>query len=269
MRRFIRSSDLVAFPVSCVGLVMAAILALPLFNSAPIRAQQAAVKSPTIAALESGKAVKASTARKRATRSSSKVKKGLARAETNVLGTWGARRIEDTLYGVGEQIDGVRIGWYINDTITGFKEAVDKNVPLVLIFFDPSCSYCWDTVDAMTCPMVNRFAGAAVFAIANPEADKAAKAIEGSLEIKKKPTISVILPESRMLLEIGRINGYFPGNKLSEHLTTIAAEKGRQEDLGGGEKIFVANNWVLKKPPAGVGTVRLSKSAGRYVQKCT
>ena len=46
-------------------------------------------------------------------------------------------------------------------------------------------------------------------------------AIEGSLGIEAVPTLTVLEPEARMLLERGRVNGFFGATKLGEHLETI------------------------------------------------
>jgi hypothetical protein len=276
MRRFSRSHFPIAAFIVClglgaIGLGAAAILALPILTSAPARAQSSASAPQVIAAIESGTAVKAAKARKRAVKSSGKIQKKLI-ARAGVLDTWtpqgSARLIENTLYGVSEQIDGVRIGWYINNTIEAFRSATDSQKPFVLVIVDTKCEYCWNLLDALTCPAVNRLAGAAVFAIANQGTEKSVGAIASSLNINAYPTITVLLPTARMLLEVGRINGYFSGNKLSEHLTTISATPGRRVDLGGGDIINAPNIWTFKKP-ANIGTVTLSKSAGKYPQKCT
>ena len=124
---------------------------------------------------------------------------------------------------VAQEIPHVRIGWYINTSIDAFRTAIDQIKPLVLVLGDSYCSrYCLQLVQqALRCPAVNRFAGNAVFAYSMPSRDKGAMAIESSLEIEKVPTITVLEPDARMLLERGRINGFFEARKLGEHLETI------------------------------------------------
>lgn len=151
---------------------------------------------------------------------------------TGALGRWDAaadrRQFEDiaelrALPTVAEQVPHVRIGWYVNASIDAFREAIDRNKPLVLVLGDSYCTrYCPQLIQqALRCPAVNRFAGEAVFAYGMPSRDKGAMAIGGSLRIDAVPTITILEPESRMLLERGRINGFFDAAKLGEHLETI------------------------------------------------
>lgn len=120
------------------------------------------------------------------------------------------------------EISDVWIGWHVNHAIDAFRQAIDKNVPLVLVVSEGWCRYCTDLIkDSLRCPAVDRFAGEAVFAVSSPSSDKGAMAIAGSLEIDAYPTITVLDPEARMLLERGRINGHFASAKLGEHLETI------------------------------------------------
>jgi hypothetical protein len=121
-----------------------------------------------------------------------------------------------------DEVRHVRIGWYVNRAIDAFRTAIDRNVPLVLVASVEWCSHCRSQVlDALRCPDVDRFAGDAVFAISSPEVDLGAKAIAGSLNINAYPTVTVLEPEARMLLERGRINGNFAGSTMGEHLDTI------------------------------------------------
>jgi hypothetical protein len=120
------------------------------------------------------------------------------------------------------EVSDVWIGWHVNHAIDAFRQAIDKNVPLVLVVSESWCSHCTNLIkDSLRCPAVQRFAGEAVFAISSPSSDKGAMAIAESLMIEAYPTITVLDPEARMLLERGRINGYFGGAKLGEHLETI------------------------------------------------
>jgi len=149
------------------------------------------------------------------------------------LGRWesGAdrRQFEDipelrALTTVAQEIPHVRIGWYINTSIDAFRAAIEQSKPLVLVLGDSYCArVCLPLIQqALRCPAVNRLAGSAVFAYGMPSRDKGAMAIGSiSLGIEKVPTITVLEPEARMLLERGRINGFFEAGKLGEHLETI------------------------------------------------
>lgn len=110
---------------------------------------------------------------------------------------------------------------YRDHSIDAFRDAIDKNKPLVLVISEDWCGYCKRMETELGKPAVQNLKDKAVFSISSPSKDKGAAAIAGSLGIEAYPTISVIEPEARMLLERGRINGYFPAEKLGEHLDTI------------------------------------------------
>jgi len=120
------------------------------------------------------------------------------------------------------EVPKVWIGWYLNHSIDAFREAIDRNRPLVLVIAEDWCKFCVNlATNALRCGAVDRFAGDAVFAYSFPSADKGAFAIAGSLGIDAYPTITVLEPEARMLLERGRINGFFEASTLGQHLDTI------------------------------------------------
>ena len=73
-------------------------------------------------------------------------------------------------------------------------------------------------LESVACPVVQRFAGAAVFAIGMPSADPATTALADALQIKNYPAISVLAPNNRMIEEVARIVGFVPGERLSGHL---------------------------------------------------
>jgi hypothetical protein len=123
---------------------------------------------------------------------------------------------------VAAQVPGVWIGWYVNRSIDAFREAIDSNKPFVLVLGQDWCGYCTRLVlNALRCPAVQRFAGDAVFAYSIPPLDKGSAAIGSSLRIDSYPTVTVLEPEARMLLERGRINGYFEASQFGEHFDTI------------------------------------------------
>lgn len=144
--------------------------------------------------------------------------KPLERANAEIAAT----RAAELLPPVKDEVKGVRIGWYVNHAIDGFREAIDANKPLVLVVAEETCVFCQDLLaDALRCPGVNRWAGQAVFAYSNAVDDRGANAIAKSLAIDAYPTVTVLEPESRILLERGRINGYFDGTPLGNNLETI------------------------------------------------
>lgn len=123
---------------------------------------------------------------------------------------------------VDAEVPKVWIGWYVNRVIDAFRQAIDLNKPLVLVVAEGWCDYCVNLAyNSLRCAAVDRFAGDAVFAYSFPTADKGAVSIAGSLKIERYPTITVLEPESRLLLERGRINGYFDGDRMGGYLDTL------------------------------------------------
>ena len=124
---------------------------------------------------------------------------------------------------VQEDVKNVRIGWYLNRSLDGFRAAIDANKPFVLVVASDTCDYCTNLVfDVLRCPAVNRWAGEAVFGYSTVSGeDKGAIAIAGSLKMSGYPSVAVLEPETRILLERGRINGYFEAGPLGGHLSTI------------------------------------------------
>lgn len=113
-------------------------------------------------------------------------------------------------------------GWYVENTFDAFSRAADQNKPMVLVVSESWCEHCVRLVrDSLRCPSIDRFAGGAVFAIGSPSRDRVVSAIATSLKIEKYPTIVVLEPDVRMLLERGSVNGYFPSSTLGEHLETL------------------------------------------------
>ena len=127
-----------------------------------------------------------------------------------------------------DEIPGVRIGWYINSAVGALQAAIDKSKPVVLVLGEPTCEYCMSVALAVRCSAVERLAGEAVFAFSIPSRDTGATSIAGSLNITGDPTITIIEPEGRMLLERGRINGFQKatpfGNNLEELLWRTPAQ---------------------------------------------
>jgi len=131
------------------------------------------------------------------------------------------RHVEDTLYGVDEGILGLRIGWHF-DTIEAYEASVDKSLPLFLVLHNSLCKWCWEMVDkSLTCPSLNRFAGRAVFAIADTAADAAADSVADSLGITRVPAVTLLASQADGLQELGRFHGFMTGDELVGYLTEI------------------------------------------------
>ena len=74
---------------------------------------------------------------------------------------------------------------------------------------------------ALRCAAVERLAGEAVFVYGFPSRDLSTVAIAGSLKIDAYPTIIILEPESRILIERARISGFFEATTLGNHLEEI------------------------------------------------
>jgi hypothetical protein len=165
---------------------------------------------------------------------------------------------------VNAEVPQIWNGWYINRSIDAFKRAVAEDKPFVLVFGIENCIYCMRFVtDSLRCPSVDRFAGEAIFAFSYFSQDRGANAIGISLDIDAAPTISVLEPESRMLLERGRINGYFSGVTLGQHLETILWKTK--------PRVYVESNGVAEPPsPIDVlGTWNSHPSSAESIAKAT
>ena len=127
-----------------------------------------------------------------------------------------------------QEVSGVRIGWYVNDALDAFKEAIHRNVPLVLVLYHRDCPPCVKMVrESLNCPLINRFAGLAVFALSEIGVDGPADYMRDLLKIESYPVMSFISPNPEILEELARIVGRFPPDQLSFHVENIFKEQGR------------------------------------------
>jgi len=137
------------------------------------------------------------------------------------------RAAGDTLYGLDGAVEGVRIGWHIDDVLSAYEEAVARNLPLVIVFAADWCDHCWTLVDeALTCASVNRHSGHAVFVYTDTSRDTVAAQLADRLDIDAVPVVSVLAPDASGIVEHARLNGTFPGDTLAQHLTRILAGQG-------------------------------------------
>jgi hypothetical protein len=120
-----------------------------------------------------------------------------------------------------DEVPGVRLGWYLNSVVGALEAAINLNRPLVVVIGERSCDECVRLAKALRCAAVERFAGDAVFAYSFPSRDLSAVSIAGALKVDAYPTVTVLEPESRMLIERARINGRFDATTLGNHLEEI------------------------------------------------
>ncbi len=190
-----------------------------------------------------------------------------ARTERSPAGAGSLERVqaegfdpEAILPAVGAEVPQVWNGWYVNRSVDALRRAIEENKPLVLVIGEGWCGYCTRLVqNGLRCPAVDRFAGEAVFAVSFVSSDRGAAAIASSLNIEAYPTITVLEPESRMLLERGRINGYFDGAPLGDHLETILWKTRPRyyfEENGGSDNVDIGALGLWRSPsrPGSVAT---------------
>jgi len=118
-----------------------------------------------------------------------------------------------------EQVNHIRIGWYVNQSVDAFREAIETRKALVLFVGTNWCHWCAKQIaNVVRCAAVERFAGDGVFAYGFVGEDKGTDAIAGSLKFGGYPVITVLEPDDEMILERGRINGYFKAPESGQHL---------------------------------------------------
>jgi hypothetical protein len=120
-----------------------------------------------------------------------------------------------------DEVPGVRIGWYLNSALGALQAGIEQKKPVVLVVGEPTCDYCVKVALAARCSAVERLAGEAVFAFSILSRDTGAAAIASSLEITADPTITILEPEARMLLERGRLNGFKEATPFGEFLEEV------------------------------------------------
>jgi len=112
-----------------------------------------------------------------------------------------------------------RIGWYVDRTTDAQKQARELGRKLVLILSPSRCEDCRELErDVLACPAINRFAGHAVFALANPSRDALARSIMGTLKVAIYPAILMIDPANPGAAPLVHVEGYLSAGNLSLYL---------------------------------------------------
>lgn len=112
-----------------------------------------------------------------------------------------------------------RIGWYVDRTTDAQQRAAELGQPLVLILSPARCEDCRELErDVLACPAIDRFAGHAVFALANPSRDALARSIMGTLKVTTYPAILMIDPANPGAAPRVHVEGYLSAGNLSLYL---------------------------------------------------
>jgi hypothetical protein len=119
----------------------------------------------------------------------------------------------------------VRIGWWVNDALGAYREAMKLKKVLVLVLGEPWCEWCERQLsDSLRCPSIDRFAGDAVFGYSFVSSDDSAKTLADALEIVQYPATSVLEPHPRALIERARFVGFMDPFRLGGLLQTALWE---------------------------------------------
>jgi hypothetical protein len=109
-----------------------------------------------------------------------------------------------------QEIAGAQIGWFVNDTLGAFTNAVETNRPLIMVFGDATSSFTLAFAQYVApCPHLNQLAGAATFAYGSPLIDESARRLAVHLKLTDYPTISVLAPRTDIVHEHYRLEGIF------------------------------------------------------------
>jgi hypothetical protein len=109
-----------------------------------------------------------------------------------------------------QEIAGAQIGWFVNDTLGAFTDAVEKQRPLILVLGDSTSKLTLAFAQYVApCPHLNQLAGAATFAYGSPPSDEYARRVASHLKLTDYPTISVLAPQTDILHELYRLEGFF------------------------------------------------------------
>jgi hypothetical protein len=124
-----------------------------------------------------------------------------------------------------QEIAGAQIGWFVNDTLAAFTDAVEKNRPLILVFGDSTSNLVLAFAQYVApCPHLNQLAGTATFAYGSPMSDEAARRFALHLKVTDYPTISVLAPRTDVLTEIYRLEGFFDAAQIGDDLHKLLVQ---------------------------------------------
>jgi len=132
-----------------------------------------------------------------------------------------------------DELHGAAIGWRFS-VADAVVEAKRGGLPLVYVSSRRHCGYCNMLVnETLVCAAVNRFAGRAVFVLAE-ETDPATAQLDDVLGIEKVPSISVLDLSGDVAEEVLRMQGLIGAAELGRALGEALAQLGAAPPLGNG-----------------------------------
>ena len=110
------------------------------------------------------------------------------------------------------------IHWYVDSTADLYRDAVERNMPFVLVFME-SGPWTDSLVAALKgCDVIQRLEPVVLFGMAHPSKDVVARNMATALGLKNLPTTSLLEPDPKIISELGRIEGFEPASQFTEDI---------------------------------------------------
>jgi hypothetical protein len=134
-----------------------------------------------------------------------------------------------------QEVAAAQIGWFVNNTQAAFVDAIEKQRPLILVLGDSTSNLTLAFAQYVaSCPHLNQLAGAATFAYGSPASEEDARRVAVHLQLTDYPTITVLAPQTDILRELYRMEGFFDAAAAAADLY----------------KVLVRDNyWPADRPP--------------------
>jgi hypothetical protein len=115
--------------------------------------------------------------------------------------------------------------WYRDSTAALYSEAVERNLPFMLVFLAPSGKFSDDLETALTnCAVVARLEPVVLFGLAHPDKDVVARNMATALGVAKLPTISILEPDPKIISELGRIEGVEAAATVTDDIVRLLGQ---------------------------------------------
>ncbi|MBX9693544.1 MAG: thioredoxin fold domain-containing protein [Cyanobacteria bacterium] len=120
------------------------------------------------------------------------------------------------------------IDWsrFRDNATDAYNYALQTNRPLVLVIGEDWCTHCLNLEIELRNQNLTQFSQDAVFAYVHPSRDPAAQALAQRLGVTAYPVISILEPNSQMIEERARLNGFFTADQLQGHFRDILRRNG-------------------------------------------
>lgn len=117
------------------------------------------------------------------------------------------------------------IHWYVDSTAALYRDAVEWNIPFVLVFME-SGPWTDSLVSVLRgCEVMRRLEPVVLFGMAHPSTDVVARNMATALGIARLPTISLLEPDPKIISELGRIEGFEPASQFTDDIVRLLGPK--------------------------------------------